>query len=61
MLGKRVCDETREYIQVFPQCIAKSYSTSQDQITFLFLCTENYCFNAEKKLPEHESLVEVET
>ena len=47
---------TTENIQVFPQCIATGHSTSQDQITLLFLCIENLSFLSSKRLLTQESL-----
>ena len=32
----------QEDVQVFPKCIVISYSMSEDQITFLFLCVFSF-------------------
>ena len=52
------CFRPRENIQIFPQCILAICSTPQDQITFLFLCTENHYFHIKKRLTTHGSLVQ---
>ena len=46
--------------QVFPECIATSYSSFHNQIMFLFHCTEKYDFYGKKKLLLHEWLVKIE-
>ena len=38
-------------IKVFPETIATGDRTSQDQIAFLFLCTENPRFHGKNVLP----------
>ena len=39
----------REDIEVFPQTIATGYNASENQVTFLFICTEKYHFYAKKR------------